>query len=121
MWEPENAPEGSWWLYFSLRMRERSLIRQVIFHWQICKRSSTGQAEKFLNLLLTMCILCRKLLVKYIPFLDLSSSRSFQYGLEASEIGQIEEDNDIRLPWQVTGLIYPSTTLMQHCCNNANL
>ncbi|KAK9917664.1 hypothetical protein WJX75_006986 [Coccomyxa subellipsoidea] len=44
--------------------------------------------------------LIRQLLVKYIPFLDLSSSRSFQYGLEASEIGQIEEDNDIRLPWQ---------------------
>ena len=121
MWEPENAPEGTWWLYFSLRMRERSLIRQVFLHWLTGKGSSTGQAESFLNLLLTMCILCRKLLVKYVPFLDLWSSRAFQYGLEASEIGQIEEDNDIRSPWQVTGLISPSTTLMQHCCKNANL
>ncbi|BDA48620.1 hypothetical protein COCOBI_12-3010 [Coccomyxa sp. Obi] len=77
---PEVPPQGTWWLYFCARMRERYRIR--------------------------------RLLGKYIPFLDPWSRSSLQHGLEASTIAELQSEHKVELPWQIQELY--------HCKNGQN-
>lgn len=78
--DPKVPPQGTWWLYFCARMRDRYRIRG--------------------------------LLRRYIPFLDNWSSQSFQYGLEASTIAELQSEYKVELPWQILE--------MYHCKNGQN-